>query len=169
VKVSFAPGSIYAARGAEQLGPLLKRTYLLFVNRKEMEQLTGKDFAAGARRCLELGCHTVVTTLGNVTMRLAGGQREAVVAGHILSKKDGEHFIESRAKQSQPVVDTTGAGDAFTAGFLYGVMKGKELPQCGLLAEIMARFCIGRVGAREGLPTMAELSEEYQITYGERL
>jgi ribokinase len=168
VKVSFAPGSIYAARGAEQLAPLLKRTYLLFVNRKEMGQLTGKDFAAGSRRCLEQGCHTVVTTLGNVNMRLAGRQREAVVAGHILSK-DGEHFIESRAKQSQPVVDTTGAGDAFAAGFLYGVIKGKELAQCGLLAEILARFCITRVGAREGLPSLAELSEEYQTISGERL
>jgi ribokinase len=168
VRISFAPGSIYAARGAEQLAPLLKRTYLLFVNRKEMGQLSGKDFAAGARRCLELGCHTVVTTLGNVNIRLAGRQHEAAVAGHVLSK-DGEYFIESRAKQSQPVLDTTGAGDAFAAGFLYGVMKGKDLPQCGLVADIMARFCIGRVGAREGLPSLSELSEEYQTISGEQL
>ena len=168
MKVSFAPGSLYAARGAEQLAPLLKRTHLLFVNRKEMGQLTGQDFAAGARRCLELGCHTVVTTLGNVALRLAGEQRQAAVAGHVLSR-DGEHFIESRSKPGQPVVDTTGAGDAFAAGFLYGVMKGKGLPQCGLLAEIMARFCIRRVGAREGLPSLAELAEEYQAISGELL
>jgi sugar/nucleoside kinase (ribokinase family) len=48
-------------------------------------------------------------------------------------------------------------------------MKGKELPQCGLLAEILARFCITRVGAREGLPSLAELSEEYQTISGEQL
>jgi len=169
VKISFAPGSLYAAKGIEQLAPLLERAHLLFVNRTEMVQLTGQDFAAGARKCLELGCHTVVTTLGNITTKLPGKAHQVTVAAHVLSRDGGEHCIESRAKQGQPVADTTGAGDAFAAGFLYGIIKGKPLTQCGLLAEIMARFCVGRVGARAGLPTLVEVAEEYQAISAERL
>jgi ribokinase len=168
VKVSFAPGSIYAAKGIDHLTPLLERTHSLFVNRDEMRQLTGEDFAAGARTCLERGCRTVVTTLGNIRMSLTGKQREAVLAAHVLSQ-EGEHFIESKAKPGTPPVDTTGAGDAFAAGFLYGFLKGKKTQECGLLAEITARSSIARAGAREGMPSLAELSEEYRTTDGQTL
>jgi ribokinase len=54
-------------------------------------------------------------------------------------------------------VDTTGAGDAFAAGFLYGLLKGHTLTQCGKLGNKLASLCIAEVGARAGLPTMMEL------------
>ena len=55
------------------------------------------------------------------------------------------------------VVDTTGAGDAFCAGFLYGLVEGKDLYQCGKLGNFMASRCITKVGARKGLPRHSEL------------
>ncbi len=168
VRISFAPGAVYASKGMRQLIPFLERTHVLFLNRSEMKLLTGDDFAEGARKCLDLGCQTVVTTLGLSRIRPGAGGREAVVAGHILSL-EGEYLVESRARKGEPVVGTLGAGDAFAAGFLYGLVKDKELPQCGLLAEIMARFCVARMGAREGLPSLAELSERYYLESGERL
>jgi len=168
VKVSFAPGSIYTAKGMQRLAPLLNRTHLLFINRSEMRQLTGEDFATGAKRCLEQGCHIVVTTLGNAKTKLTRKASRATLVAHILSS-EGEYLIESRVKQAAPIVDTTGAGDAFAAGFLYGFLKGKDLRQCGFLGDIMARFCISKRGAREGLPSLAELSQEYYVSFGQRL
>ncbi len=168
VKVSFAPGSIYTAKGMPKLAPLLNKTYLLFVNRSEMKQLTGEDFAAGAKKCLEQGCHIVVTTLGNAKTKLATKADRAALVAHILSS-EGEYLIESRVKPAEPIADTTGAGDAFAAGFLYGFLKGKDIHQCGLLGDIMARFCIGQRGAREGLPSLAELSQKYSTTFGQQL
>jgi ribokinase len=168
VKVSFAPGSIYTAKGMPQLAPLLNKTYLLFVNRSEMKQLTGEDFAAGAKKCLEQGCHIVVTTLGNAKTKLATKTNRATLAAHILSS-EGEYLIESRVKQDKPIIDTTGAGDAFATGFLYGFLKGKDWRQCGFLGDIMARFCISKMGAREGLPSLAELSQEYSISFDQQL
>jgi ribokinase len=165
VKVSFAPGSIYTAKGMQQLAPLLNKTYLLFVNRSEMKQLTGEDFAAGAKKCLEQGCHIVVTTLGSAKTKSATKANRAALVAHILSS-EGEYLIESRAKPAKPIMDTTGAGDAFAAGFLYGFLKGTDWRQCGLLGDIMARFCVSQMGAREGLPSLSELSQEYRLSYG---
>ncbi|MEM4503881.1 MAG: PfkB family carbohydrate kinase, partial [Archaeoglobaceae archaeon] len=54
--------------------------------------------------------------------------------------------------RSVRVVDTTGAGDAFNAGFLYGYLKGKDLETCGKLGNYVASLCIQHVGARNGLP-----------------
>ncbi len=64
VKLSFAPGALYAAKGLKNLAPILKRTYLLFINQSEMRQLTGKDVIAGAESCLRQGCQIVVVTMG---------------------------------------------------------------------------------------------------------
>ena len=58
-------------------------------------------------------------------------------------------------------VDTTGAGDAFATGFLYGLLKEKEPRECGLLADIVARFSMSKIGARQGLPTFTELAQRY--------
>lgn len=168
VKISFAPGSIYTTKGMQQIAPLLDKTYLLFINRSEMKQLTGEDFATGAKKCLEQGCHIVITTLGNAKTKLTRKANRATLVAHILSR-EGEYLIESRIKPTEPIVDTTGAGDAFAAGFLYGFLRGKDLRQCGFLGDIMARFCISKRGAREGLPSLAELSQEYYVSFGRQL
>jgi len=54
-------------------------------------------------------------------------------------------------------IDTTGAGDAFCAGFLYGLVKKKPLKECGTLGNFVASRCIVKMGAREGLPRLDEL------------
>ena len=50
------------------------------------------------------------------------------------------------------VVDTTGAGDLYAAGFLYGHAKGLELETCGKLGALAAAEIISHVGARPELP-----------------
>jgi ribokinase len=55
------------------------------------------------------------------------------------------------------VVDTTGAGDAWNAGFLYGLLKNRSLEDCGKLGNFVASRCIMEWGARTGLPRQAEL------------
>jgi sugar/nucleoside kinase (ribokinase family) len=46
------------------------------------------------------------------------------------------------------VVDTTGAGDAYAAGFLAALTAGRKLAQCGRLGSIAAAEVIGHYGAR---------------------
>jgi fructokinase len=54
-------------------------------------------------------------------------------------------------------VDTTGAGNAFTAGFLAGVASGWDLYQCGLFANATGAHCIMAAGASTGIRSMAEI------------
>jgi sugar/nucleoside kinase (ribokinase family) len=50
------------------------------------------------------------------------------------------------------VVDTTGAGDMYAAGFLYGFTHGYDLPACGRLGSLAAAAIIGHTGARPQTP-----------------
>lgn len=45
-------------------------------------------------------------------------------------------------------VDTTGAGDMYSAGFLYGMLKGLSLDQCGEIGAILSSYVIGVLGAK---------------------
>ncbi|MFR6321906.1 MAG: carbohydrate kinase family protein [[Clostridium] leptum] len=48
-----------------------------------------------------------------------------------------------------PVIDTTGAGDAFVSGFLAGISREKELSDCVRLGNGAGALCVGKVGASE--------------------
>lgn len=157
VKVTLSPGMLYAAKGLQTLAPLLERTYIVFMNHDEIVHLTGKNFKDGAQECLQLGCHMVVVTLG----KGIGKDKTKVVTGYIRDMVN-EYEIESEVKgQESLALETTGAGDAFTAGFLFGFLKGKEIRKCGILGDIMAYFAIKEPGARKGLPSLIQLSQSY--------
>ena len=61
--------------------------------------------------------------------------------------------------ESVQVVDTTGAGDMFAAGFLAGLALGKPMDQCGKLAGDLAEMIIGQTGAQFGVEEVLELRE----------
>jgi sugar/nucleoside kinase (ribokinase family) len=60
----------------------------------------------------------------------------------------GKQKIVQPALPVEKVVDTTGAGDAYTAGFLHGLAGGRPLAECARLGTYCATSIIQRVGAR---------------------
>ena len=66
--------------------------------------------------------------------------------GSVVVHSGAVHVIE--AEKGVRVVDTTGAGDAYAAGFLYAFTQGHDLPTCGRLAGVMAAEVISHYGAR---------------------
>jgi sugar/nucleoside kinase (ribokinase family) len=71
--------------------------------------------------------------------------------GALLSEAVG-HYLELPAIQPPgPVVDTTGAGDAYYAGLIAGLLKGLPLQQAGRLAAAAGACCVTGYGATAGL------------------
>jgi len=66
--------------------------------------------------------------------------------GSVVLRGDEVHVID--AEKGVKVVDTTGAGDAYAAGFLYGYTQGHDLATCGRLGGAMAAEVISHIGAR---------------------
>ncbi|MCX8171045.1 MAG: carbohydrate kinase family protein, partial [Candidatus Bathyarchaeota archaeon] len=140
VKVTFDPGVIYAHKGLNALKPLIKRTYAFLPSEGELRLLTGKDHYEGAHVLLKEGVKIVAVKLGE--------------RGCYVTDGCEEHLIDPFRVE---VVDTTGAGDAFCAGFIYGMLRGKSLKDCGVLGNFVASRCLTKMGARDGLPRLEDL------------
>jgi len=130
-KISFDPGEPHVKRGLEELEPIFKRSFIIFLSQEELEILTGKDYKNGAREMLDYGIKIIACTRGDK-------------GSYILSK---EEEIELPAEKVK-VVDTTGAGDVYAAGFLAGLLKGYTLFKCAKLATKAAAQSIKDYGRR---------------------
>lgn len=98
--------------------------------------------------------------------------REDAVVGMTLGERGavvyhGGRFVEAEAfAVPGGCRDTTGAGDAFHAGFLYGLLQGEELEACLTLGCAVAALKCRALGARTALPTAPEL-EKFLTAEGE--
>lgn len=70
--------------------------------------------------------------------------------GSVVVGGDEVHVLD--AEPVDRVVDTTGAGDLYAAGFLYGLTQGRNLHDCGRMGGIAAAEIISHVGARPAVP-----------------
>ena len=114
---------------------------ILFANEAEVMSLFEvQDFAAAAGRVRGY-CEIAVLTRG--------------AAGSMIVSRDAELVIA--AEPVERVIDTTGAGDLYAAGVLFGLTRGYELETCGRLGNIAAAEVIGHYGARPqtGLAALA--------------
>ncbi len=105
---------------------------LLFANEAEITSLAETDDVAAAIASLEGKVDlAVITRSEKGAIILAGNER-----------------VEVKAFPVPRVVDTTGAGDLFAAGFLAGYTKGKSYRDCGRLGALAASEIISHFGAR---------------------
>jgi ribokinase len=141
VKISFDPGSVYAQKGFAVIEPIIRNSYVLMPNAVELELLTGEDdYRKGADFMIAMGVKIVAVKLGSKGCYVTDGQERLSV----------EPF-------KVKAVDTTGAGDAFCAGFLYGLIHDKSLYECGQLGNFVASRSVTVMGARAGLPYAKDL------------
>jgi ribokinase len=140
IKVSFDPGMLYAKTGVTKLTPITRRAFAMMPNEAELKLLTDMGYAEGAKKLLAQGVEIVAVKLGG--------------KGCFVTNGEESHLVKPFGVK---VVDTTGAGDAWNAGFLYGLLKNKGLQECGKLGNLVASRCITKMGARTGLPRLADL------------
>ncbi|MBM3542254.1 MAG: adenosine kinase [Alphaproteobacteria bacterium] len=112
---------------------------ILFANESEVIALTRAPGFDEALQAMRGRCSVAALTRS---------ERGSVVVA------DGDvHVID--AVRPERLVDTTGAGDAYAAGFLFGLSRGQDLPICGRLGALAASEIIAHVGARPQRPLKA--------------
>ena len=136
-KVVFNPGGLMANSGVEFLAPILKLTDILIVSPVEAEAMTGKkDPEVSNNELQKRGPQVVMQTLG--------------AKGALVTVKDRSQHIPAYPVEN--VIDTTGAGDAFTSGAIAGILEGMDWQDCALVGCATASIKIAHLGARGGLP-----------------
>jgi ribokinase len=121
---------------------MIRNSYVLMPNTVELEQLTGEeDYRKGADYMINVGVKVVAVKLGSKGCYVTDGEERLSVAPFKVK-----------------VVDTTGAGDAFDAGFLHGLINEKSLYECGQLGNFVASRSVMAMGARAGLPYAKDLA-----------
>jgi sugar/nucleoside kinase (ribokinase family) len=105
---------------------------ILFGNEDELRLLYEATDTEAALAEAERRCQLVVCTRGPQGSTISTGGRR----------------IDVPAEPVHRVVDTTGAGDLYAAGFLYGMTHGQDLETCGKIGSIAAAEVISHVGAR---------------------
>jgi ribokinase len=140
VRISCDPGELYARKGITVLKLMIERSFVMLPSKNELKLLTGKKYDEGSKILIKKGASIVAVKLGERGCYVTNGKESYLVEPYKVK-----------------VVDTTGAGDAFCAGFLYGLIKNKDLYECGRFGNFVASRCIEKVGAREGLPRLSDL------------
>lgn len=105
---------------------------ILFANDTEICALTGEDDFDAAAAAVRGRCEIACLTRG--------------ARGSVILTETRRHEIE--AAPVTRVVDTTGAGDQYAAGVLFGLARGRDLGECGRLGSLAAGEVIGHTGAR---------------------
>ena len=106
-----------------------------------------KDCQSAAKVLLDKGVKNILITLGDKGC---------------FFKNQEEEFLLPAKKLSVPVVDTTGAGDAFNGAFSVALSKNKNYKEAIEFANLVAGISVTREGAANSMPTIDEIEENLQ-------
>jgi sugar/nucleoside kinase (ribokinase family) len=142
-KVAFTLSDVFCVqRHPDEVAAFVSdRTDVLFANAAEITALTGIEDPVAAARLVGRDCPLVVVTRSE--------HGAVVVSG-------GNEVVEVPAQTGLTLVDTTGAGDQFAAGFLAGHVQGRTHEESARMGVIAASECITHIGPRPEV-NLAEL------------
>lgn len=145
----FDPGQQTTALSPEQLEAGISGAQILFCNDYELTLILQKT--GWTEDTLMQHVPTLVVTLAEKGVR--------------IREKDGEKSVH--AVTVLHAVDPTGAGDAFRAGFMKGMLQKWPLEECAQLGCAVASFCVEVHGTQNHRFTSEDLKAKYKKAYGE--
>ncbi len=138
------------AKNGETLGDiagLLPYIDYIIPNETEAERLTGeKDAFRNAELFLEHGANCVIIKRGAKGCLIKTSEKEIIVPAYKNAK----------------AVDTTGAGDSFVAGFIWGLKNGMPLEECARLGGAVASCTVEVVGANAAIRSLEVPMQRYE-------
>ena len=116
---------------------------LLFANAQEARALSGTDNDKEALQVLSGWCEGVAVTDGEHGSTVSANGKAVKIAPYVVS-----------------AVDTTGAGDAYAAGLLYGIISSHTIAESGRIASFYSAKVVAQIGARyKGNNIQAEMKK----------
>ena len=138
LKVAINPGSVHINRGLESLGGLKRLMEVIFLNREEAHIMSGLSGTPQIKDIMK-----VISFSGPKTVVITDGKEGAYVYSE-------EKFLKVGIYPGHRI-DATGAGDAFSTGFLAARMKELPLQECLKWGVVNSASVVGKIGAQEGL------------------
>lgn len=146
IRLAFQPGTFQIEMGVRRLQRIYKRSEVVAVNREEAVAITGGDpgdIHDLLNKIHDLGPRFVMISDGHKGAYASDGQRR---------------FKMPIYPDPAPPFERTGAGDAFTATFVVGLIRTGDIENALLMAPINAMSVVQKVGAQAGLLNMSELN-----------
>ncbi len=151
LRYCYDPGQAISALTSDQLKDGISGAHTLFASDYEFGLIAQKTgWAAGP--ILERVTNLVVTY----------GAK-----GSQVSTKNGEWKVEAAPVKNTE--DPTGAGDAYRAGFIKGMLLALPLESCAKLGSVVAAYAVETYGTQTHRFTFPEVVERYKKSYGEKL
>lgn len=147
-RMGFNPGTFQLRFGADKLKDIYKRTHVLFLNREEAELVLKKKEGTDIKALFK-GLHA----LGPKIVAITDGP-----SGAYASDGNAQYFMPPYP-DPKPPVSRTGAGDAFSAGFLCALIYGLPVREALRWAPIESMHVVQFFGAQTGLLTKSKLTQ----------
>lgn len=151
IKYMLDPGMQLPSLSSEDLKNMVQEADILIGNDYEMELLSAKCKVKSEKLLEQV--KILITTLGD--------------RGSIIQTNEKTYTMPAAKPLS--VVDPTGAGDAYRAGFLTGFLKGLNLQTCGQIGSVAACYTIEKYGTTNHTFTVEQFAERYKENFGEDL
>ncbi len=145
--LAFNPGTVQLEHKNKTVIDVIEKTDYLFVNKQEAEEiLYGK----------ELGLNK--ETDGNLITKLLFGLKALGAKNVIITDSDKGSYVYTKDDKKYhlgivkvDVVEKTGAGDAYTAGFLSAILKGHDIKDAMIWGSINSSGAIQQIGSQNGM------------------
>lgn len=148
--ILFNPSHYLAKKGKKTLKQVLQATTLLVLNKQEAQALLNTKETNSKKLLLSLhhlGPETAIVTEGSKRL-------------FALHQKEIYTLIPPKVK----IIHTAGAGDAFTAGVLKGILAKKEFSDALRIGQLNSSSVIQAIGTKSGLLTKAQLDKKMKKT-----
>ena len=160
-KLVFQPGTFQIRMGWKPMEELLKITEIIVMNKEEAADYVGES----QKTKIKNQNYSVALPQINIKELLKKllhlGPRIAVITdgktGAYVS--DGKTVWSQGIDESVPVVERTGAGDAYSSAFTVAISKGKAIPEAMLWGALNSESVIQKIGPQAGILTLDELNK----------
>ena len=133
---NFRPELLSEEEVTERFHPVLAKSDIMFPTTDELKILTGEtDIKKACRKLLDTGFELVAIKQGKD-------------GSSVYTTKEEFHVPAFKVKE----IDPTGAGDCYCAGFLAGLIKGKDLKHTAQFANAVGALAVTKKGPMEGAP-----------------